>query len=269
MIILDYNTDMKTGSWLDKIYSLVNPSNQHRFFSGIQSSKQHSESFIYSGVQKDLSEQMKELADIFNRRLAEIDEAILNSSDRNLKQQKKIKKSQHLLQKALFQFKAALQSTPLLKQEVIDWERYLQDESPIDLFHPAVRHKLIKAELDLRDILENGKISENISVNVIQNEPAKQLVAPENLEQTQEVATPAVSIRHQFSNSPHLKHEPEYLIRNIRDIYHEINVHCESPHMDSKEVLIFVHQLKEMHGLLKKVDRQNNILRDRVSIADM
>jgi hypothetical protein len=170
------------------------------------------------------------------------------------------------------EFKTALTKADLaisehsdLKREMADWNR----RKEAGLADEPERLRCLMSELELRGRLESRNVTRdtrNVEKEIEPDSNESRVTCHEPLEPEPE--EPKGAVYYTDSAAQYLEHDAEHLILNIRELSRELARYQQSPEVEPSESLRLARQIKDLHALLRKADRQSGAKRDRLEATD-
>ncbi|MFA6100079.1 MAG: hypothetical protein WC750_04370 [Patescibacteria group bacterium] len=178
-----------------------------------------------------------------------------------------IQKLQQELRMALTKADLAVSDRADLKREMADWNR----RKETGLADESLRLRCLMSELELRGDASQPSIAREESKK-IEALPTDELVAVEDEPMHHTVQGEPEEARggvyYTDSASQYLENDAEHLVLNIRDLSRELAHYQQSPEVEPTESLRLARQIKDLHALLRKADRQSGAKRDRIKATD-
>ncbi|MCC7357583.1 hypothetical protein IT408_03715 [Candidatus Uhrbacteria bacterium] len=222
--------------------------------------------------QARLGEEIEEMFRAYDSRLMSLAQRVNSLSEADLaRETESIRQSQDSLRRIIRRFQAGLKSTTDLDQELDGWDGHPQDEGALLADHPLVRAEIARSELILRDEerlrkqkTERAHLSMNHvgykheDLDIEKNTDSEQI-----LNSIPNTATEMLHIQVHHVDPVRYPDENQ-LIAAIRDAVRETNRwHAKENTEFTQDAVDQVRQLKYLHGILKRLDLQKGIRRDR------
>ncbi len=158
------------------------------------------------------------------------------------------------LRRIVRRFQASLKSTSELERELAGWQEHpTQGELHAD--HPVVRAEIARSELSVRR-----------PEKLAQEQPKKQMPVTSIKVPVETSQGPLEVQVHEVS--PRLIPDEKHLLAAIREATREAERwHGHTTDCHGQEAFDQVHLVRDLHAILKRLDRQNGVRRDRIRIA--
>lgn len=195
------------------------------------------------------------------------------SVGRNLSLKNKILQEQKNLELALLRFETSLKRTQDLQRELVEWERLSKSSgTEVDQNHPSLRREIVKSELEIRNSIESGKLPK--IQRFVESEEASEtleaVLVPEKQDEYRESVPekPYRLVKVKTAKKELVPHDPEGLIKTIRHVSREFAHEVEQKNKNKGNIMQYLHEIKDLHGALRILDRTKGKTRDRLSITD-
>lgn len=229
--------------------------------------------------QARLGAEIEEVFRAYDARLASLASRVKTLSEDDLaREMESIREAQDGLRRIVRRFQAALKSTAELDQELDGWEGHPGDEATLHADHPLIRSEIVRSELLLRheEKLREQKKDRTGSGRFV--DPglssmgglSRQDDGKEQEWDARNVYSPPLNssqgmLQVQVHEIDPVRIPDEaQLIAAIRDAVRETNRwHALENHEHTQDAADQVRQMKQLHGILKRLDAQKGIRRDR------
>jgi len=208
---------------------------------------------------------------------------------------KTIRDAQDGLRRALRRLEVSSKNAADLQRELALWEKRV-DDSSLYADHPAFRTEIIQSELrsrgatiDTRAARQNKEVVQGMG-SISTTTPSagspdaqsslknpllwltheKDVVADASLDEDSDEGLRVESLQKSLEglHEPITMPEVEYLLQAIREATRETERWHGVPESSwDEEALIQVHHLRDLHALLKRLDRERGVSRDRLELA--
>jgi hypothetical protein len=189
---------------------------------------------------------------------------------------KTIRDAQDGLRRALRRLDVSAKTAKELQHELLLWERR-NDETPLHADHPSFRSEIIRSELRSRGALQEKRKE----APVVEEQMAKPILSPqqanamlwlthdEGMNRSDEVeVTDEFEEMEDAPVEPLTLPEVQYLLQAIREATREAERwHAVPADSCDEDALVQVHHVRDLHALLKRLDRENGVYRDRLELA--
>jgi len=273
-LFVGYTVAVSIISWFKRITGKKDGAKEKRRIS-VLPHKQSAQDLNLSSLrseQRDLAQSLGKMIDQAEKSLNEISAALKQSKPHDKQALARIRERQAKIRMALLRFETALQRKQELERELSEWERP-QSKGHFDQMRRNIKSELLRSELAMRDLLDGKhKKNETIEADNIK-EPISAASQPEKFEMPVGIteskifrSAPSLRISHEQTN--HLEPRTENLIRSIREVSMELSKHEQAPDKDVKELASLAHQIRDLHAILRKVDKKFGKMRDRIALTD-
>lgn len=212
--------------------------------------------------QTRLAQEIEEMYGLYDQRLQSLATRIKTLSEDDLARElESLREAQDDLRTLIRRFQVALKGTEELHRELDGWQGQKHDRSPLHADHPLVRSEIIRSELALRD--EDRLRQEALP---IEPEPPVSLpfVAPLSAFPSSRQDAPEAYRILIHEVDPVQVPSEVHLIQAIREAVRETNRwHAVHPSQHSQDAVDQAKQLKYLHAILRRLDKQQGITRDR------
>lgn len=204
--------------------------------------------------QAALAREIEKTFDLYDERLKDLAGRVNQLSTKDFKREaKNIREAQDGLRRALRRLDLSAKTAKELERELALWEDREQDAAPMHADHPFVRAEMARSELAVR----KGKI-ERARKEII-SQTVTVLEEPQSHSTHDELPT---------TNEPLPLPDTANLLRAIREATREAERWHAIPVEDHDEdALIQVHQVRDLHAALRRMDREQGSQRDRLELA--
>jgi len=256
---------MAIATWLRSLFGGKNNKNTEN-----NTSSRHHDSFLAS-EQRELSERAMRVWKKLEQAL-DLTAEKMRAAKNNPSAKKRLIQEQQNLHAALLRLETSLKKTQDLQRELTEWRRSSHAKhEKVSLNHPALRQAIIKSELEVRSAMEDGALpllaqEAEESRGCVAEVQSEQKIQPDVQAAKPEKAYRMVRVK--TCEQANVPHDPEGLVKTIRHVSRELALETQKRHKDKGEIVDFLHQLKDLHGALRLVDRANGKLRDRLAITD-
>jgi len=209
--------------------------------------------------QRVLAEELERTTAAYEERLMGLAGRLSAMSPEDVEREARtLRDAQDALRRMLRRIDASSKSARELERELADWEARGEDDAPLHADHPSVRAEIARSELASRERARRlVAIPLDASPFRIMAEPVAQHY--EEVEETMPAYEP-VSVE----SLPHP--DPMHLIHVIRLETKEAERWHGNPDPDH-DALIQVKQVKYLHSILKRLDRERGVRRDRTAFT--
>ncbi|MFA5936230.1 MAG: hypothetical protein WC787_05270 [Patescibacteria group bacterium] len=213
--------------------------------------------------QHALAEELERTYAAYDERLEGLAERLSSMKPEDVEREARVlREAQDSLRRMLRRIDASAQTARQLERELGDWEARGDQEGPWHADHPNVRAEIIRSELAARDGFRGPvaiapeqspfRITESVSIDVGTN-PG--------------LALPAVSSSAEEEPFESLHDgNPEQILQLIRMETREAERWHGQPTHD-QDAIEQVKTVKHLHAILKRLDREQGIRRDRLVFA--
>lgn len=208
--------------------------------------------------QARIAKEIEEMYGLYDQRLQSLALRIKTLSEDDLARElESLREAQDDLRTIVRRFQAALKGTEELERELDGWEGQTHDRSPIHADHPLVRSEIIRSELTLRD-------EETLRQGARPLAPEMEFLPPPSEPRPSNVSSaPAYEVRVHEVDPVRVPSEA-HLLQAIREAIRETNRwHAVHPSQYSQDAVDQAKQLKYLHAILRRLDKQQGITRDR------
>lgn len=217
--------------------------------------------------QRELGREIETLFRAFDERLQSLSmRAHTLPREEFVRESAHIRAAQDQLRRALRRLDVSVKATDQLERELAEWEAR-EDGGELHADHPSVRAEIVRSELAVRGRKQDVRRSENdVPVREVVERIKQQIERSPSQEQEDEVygSPEYVFVTHE----PIGQTDPENLVRAIREATREAERWHAVPSEDHNEdALLQMKHLRELHALLKRMDREQGIERDRIELA--
>lgn len=246
--------------------------------------------------QSALAREIEQTFEVYDARLEELAERVHTLTPAEFRREAKvIREAQDGLRRALRRVEVSAKSARELKRELGEWQDR-EDESPIHADHPSFRSEIIESELRSRGVsVDSGYLPSRADTQVRpygHTHVCSPVGTPSEIDMptegrgsaaplpagnallmlTHDVATmprrPMETFVEQEVHEPLTLPEVQHVLTAIREATRETERWHAIPSEDHDEdALLQVHHLRELHALLKRLDREQGIDRDRLEMA--
>jgi hypothetical protein len=221
--------------------------------------------------QRSLADDIESLFRVFDERLQNLSRRAHDLSDAEFaREATRIKTAQDELRRALRRLESSVKTTPQLERELAQWER-LPTNGSLHADHPIVRSEMIRSELAIRQGVVRSDIAEadDRSVKDVVDLIKQQLGAEEPVDDAEVMlADPPVAEYRFASREPLPMEDEQQLLIAIKEATCEAERwHAVGVTASDDDAIVQVHHVRDLHAMLKRVDRERGIERDRVALA--
>lgn len=215
--------------------------------------------------QRSLADELERTYAAYSERLEGAASRLSGMSDGDVAREAAVlREAQDGLRRILRRIDASAQTARQLERELSDWESRGRVEGPRHADHPLVRAEIIRSELATR-----GEFQQLVAISpdqspfriVIDERPT---YAPSDFEAP--LALPMAEAEERIPFETLASVEPEHLLHTIRFETREAE-RWHGHHDPDHDAIEQVRQVRQLHGILKRLDRQKGIRRDRMTIA--
>ena len=230
---------------------------------------------LLAADQMSLAQEIEETFQAYDERLEELASRTHRLSAKEVKHEaKRIRQAQDALRRALRRVEVSAKTAKELERELSLWEERENDAQDLHADHPAVRAEMIRSELAVRGTevpqrMREIPVAVNVETEEADEEPAmKPVNAALWLTQDAAEAGDEGSEEEEEISAPLSTPEAEHLLRAILEATREAERwHALPAEEHDEDTLYQLHQVRELHAALKRLDRENSIRRDRMAYA--
>lgn len=217
----------------------------------------HSKKGKLARRQIDLAERLEELFSAYEERLEELSSCIRNLDDKcSESEAARIRGLQDAMRLAFLRLDAAARSAQELKRDLAYWQNRMDEAEARE------RIEILVSELALR-----GEKMQSSTHAAAAPKPQNR-VEPVNVLQEAPCPVCTDQASDSLSGEPLFWPEEEHLLRAIREATREAERWHAIPNATHDEdALIQVHHVRDLNGILKTLDKQKGIRRDRLPLA--
>lgn len=210
--------------------------------------------------QRELAAELERTYKAYEERLQTVAARLSTLSPENLQREARtLREVQDGLRRTLRRIDASSRSARELERELQEWQQRESESGPPHADHPQVRAEIIRSELAARKgVVTLATVAPERSPFRLR-EPV--VFSPE--EQIQAVEEPLTE-EAQTEMLPDI--DPQHLVGLIRQETREAERWHAIP-MPDYEAIEQVRQVKALHVILKRLDRERGVQRDRLSLA--
>lgn len=268
-LLIRYNDDVSIGNWIKKaVKNFGSAKKPHAF---LKQAKIKDDGSIKSLVseQRDLSNRFEALMSRLENSLDSMSSTIksLNVNDRRILEN--LRKKQEGLRLAMTRLEAALSNRSDVERELVGWKRALENTDRKDCLRASLKAEIFRSEATIRSAIESGRPIEVQSASVARETaviPSKIVhTATEELPQQADIEFKPRIAR---AEAKHLTPEAAHIVRSIRELSNELARHEQSPVPNQKEMASVTRQIRDLHVVLRKIDKKFGKIRDRIEMTD-
>ena len=225
--------------------------------------------------QSMLAREIERTFEAYDERLKDLAGRVHNLTPKEFKREAKtIREAQDGLRRALRRLEVSAKTAKELKRELADWDDR-EDETPLHADHPTFRSEIIQSELRSRGVDVGAKDRFCSAAVDLPEVVAEQSHVPDRnailwlthdetgLHEVAPVVLPPAE-----KVEPLTMPEVEYLLTAIREATREAERWHGVPEDEhDEETLLQMHHLRDLHAVLKRLDREQGTSRDRLDLA--
>lgn len=236
--------------------------------------------------QSTLAREIEQTFEAYDMRLQELAQRVHQLTPAQFRREAEvIREAQDGLRRALRRVEMSAKTARELKRELSEWQDR-EDDSPLHADHPSFRSEIIASELRSRgvDVGAGSSRPSGMPVDAIRSVERIDLPTDQGggtpplpvenamLMLTHDVATmprrPMETFIEQEVHEPLTLPEVQHVLAAIREATREAERWHAIPSEDHDEdALVQVHHLRDLHALLKRLDREQGMNRDRLEMA--
>jgi hypothetical protein len=215
--------------------------------------------------QRSLADELERTYSAYSERLESAASRLAGMSDDDVAREAKIlRDAQDGLRRILRRIDASAQTARQLERELSDWESRERVEGPRHADHPLVRAEIIRSELTTR-----GEFQQPVAIPPEQSPfriviEERQPYTPGDFEEP--INMPMADVEDEIPFETLASVEPEHLLHTIRFETREAE-RWHGHHDPDQDAIEQVKQVRQLHAILKRLDREKGIRRDRMTIA--
>ncbi len=209
--------------------------------------------------QRVLANEVERLFRVFDERLETLASRMRELSPDEIEREADMfRTEQDSFRRALRRLEATAKSTRELERELDEWASRNESGAP-HADHPSVRREIVASELATRDPRRSQPLppvdADDAITVYVEEAHERELPSPE-----------IVIVAHE----PLPSVDPGYLLSAIREATREAERwHAVPEDTLNEDALTQVNYLRELHVILKRLDRANGVVRDRLDMAVM
>ncbi len=215
--------------------------------------------------QRALNERAAKMLDVYERKIEKIAALLEECRQGDIERlAPHIRQLQMDLKNALMRAELAGTETSDLERELADWQYRWRNGSE----EPSPRYKSLLLELRSRgkEISDNQYQSDVIDQGLSEEKPIYFDLKTLDEEPDEEEAVGAVIYSNQGATG--LETDPEQLVLHIKDLSRELARYKQDPTSEPTESLRMARQIRQLHAILRKIDRKSGDYRDRIGLTD-
>jgi len=223
--------------------------------------------------QRDLSHNLGKMIDRTERALNDIAVELKADKPHDKQSLAQIHQRQARIRLAITRLETALQRTQDLERELTEWNLPRLKHEQRDRMRADVKNEIIKSELAVRELLQGRKA--RVEKPVIDKSDGFALTEPKIVTfdvpmkiADGKITRTASSLRISRLDANHLEPSSENIVRSIRELSNELSKHEQVPKKDVKELASLAHQIRDLHAILRRVDKKFGKMRDRIAMTD-
>lgn len=215
---------------------------------------------------EELKTEQRALADEIERLFRAFDERLMSLARRTHeltpetveREADSLKTQQDALRRALRRLEAAAKQTGELERELEEWQAR-EPNGPLHADHPSIRAEILRSELALRGIQHSSVDSRESRVA----SDEAQVESRESIVDDDESSDFRLSTCDSLPET-----DVSHLVAAIREASREADRwHGLPADEHDEDALVQVKHLKELHAILKRLDRSQGIARDRLELG--
>ncbi|MEO5927693.1 MAG: hypothetical protein ABIO72_03145 [Patescibacteria group bacterium] len=214
--------------------------------------------------QRSLADELERTYAAYSERLESAAGRLAGMSDEDVAREARLlRESQDGLRRILRRIDASAHTARHLERELSDWESCGNTEGPRHADHPLVRAEIIRSELATR-----GEMQQIVAISPEQSPfrvvIERQAYTPADFEEP--VSLPMADAEEEIPFETLASLDPDHLLGTIRLETREAE-RWHGHHDPDRDALDQVKQVRQLHAILKRIDREKGIRRDRTVYA--
>ncbi len=208
--------------------------------------------------QRAIAQNLEGLFQAYDSRVREMAERLHGMSDMEIEtESESLAQSQDELKQLTRRLETAVKSRQQLERELGEWQDRAEEGGPMHADHPKTRAEIVRSEIALREAYRKPLVGCSSSERCVIDD-----VQEESQEDIQDYAPQAEETSLMQSISP------EQIIGIIREATKEAERwHATVQEQHNQDALDQMHHVRDLHALLKQIDRNQGTRRDRVAMA--
>ncbi len=211
--------------------------------------------------QRAIAQNLEGLFQVYDVRVREMAERLHGMSDAEIEtESESLAQAQDELKQLTRRLETAVKSRQQLERELGEWQDRAGEGGPIHADHPVARAEIVRSEIALREAYRKPRTS-CVSAQCCSSDHCNQpdIESETNIATTDEFVEEPIRME---------KLSPEQMIGIIREATKEAERwHATVQAQHSQDALDQMHHVRDLHALLKQIDRNQGIRRDRVALA--
>jgi len=211
--------------------------------------------------QRELTDELERTYATYQEKLKGLEARIRCIPASEVKQEAEgLREAQDSIRKTLRRIEASARSARDLEAELLEWEARQGEDGPLHADHPDVRVEIVRSELVTR-----GSAPDMRAIPM-EETPFGRVgcVMPARMETEGETVEMPINLEDEDIELP--DPDPDQLVRTIRQMTREAERGLSVPDPEP-EAIEDLRRLRELHALLKRLDRERGATRDRIALA--
>lgn len=203
-----------------------------------------------------LTQEVENVFALYDERLRSLSSRVHQLTDEEIATEEKfLSQAQEELRAIVRRLEAAVKSRRELERELVEWEDRKAD-SRMSADHPRMRVELIRSELAARQLADEA-------VDDASRDETLAVQPSDDWKLQERESCPAA-----MPVEPLHRIQPEQLVALIREATREADRwHALPDEAHTDDALVHMHHVRDLHALLKQIDREQGMQRDRVALA--
>lgn len=216
---------------------------------------------VLQADQRELAEELEKTYGAYQAKLEEVAARLASLSPSEVRREARLlREAQDAMRRMLRRIEISSMTAQQLERELQEWKTRAEEGGPLHADHPRVRAEIIRSELASRGTGWPPAVIPWEASPFRASAPSP-MHSAEDFEETEEDEGEGIMADHSD-----MRPDPEQLVRVIRLETREAERWHALPEADA-EAIVQVRHLKELHGILKRLDRERGIRRNRLDLA--
>ncbi|MDD5726391.1 MAG: hypothetical protein PHC53_03200 [Patescibacteria group bacterium] len=216
--------------------------------------------------QRALNERAARMLDVYERKMEKIAALLEECRQGNIERlAPHIRQLQMDLKNALMRAELAGTETSDLERELADWQYRWRNGSE----EPSPRYKSLLLELRSRGSLSSsGELDETRGPIPDASEEKPVYFDLQTLDKEPDEEEMVGTVIYSNQGATGLETDPEQLVLQIKNLSRELARYKQDPISEPAESLRMARQIRQLHAILRQIDRKSGDYRDRIGLTD-